>query len=739
MSENNLESLYTEAQKAIKARDHNRAADLLRQILVIDENYKDSSRLLARIVTVKRRRWYNDIRIGWTLGVLLLVGLGFFIAPKISSYFAAQLPTQIVNITKTPAPAQMFLPTSTAVPLTWKRNSIGLELPRDVITAIVIDPKDSDVVYVGTENAGIYRSIDGGISWRPIQNGLKHANIQSLLIDPLDPKILYAGATPNSGIYKTTDGGEHWQAAAIGILRDGDTKGGFLLMDPTNNQHLYFASERSLYTTEDQGRYWALVKSEETCPYQFTRSQSLVVDPLDGKTLYASQWSNYSQGCPGGVYKSADGGNTWALTRLQGEWIGSIFVDHNLQGNDLLFAMQWGTTNWGTQISSDGGNTWQQSSPLDCSALTLHPQEGVLAYCDRALVKTMDGGQTWETINKTNIGQVNAMAISPSNPAIIFIGGDSLFVSTDGGKTWQEHSNGLPARRFDIRVDPRDNSEIYAFPWHSYSLNTGPLYRLSESGQNWEILSEVGRGLLFDANGTTLYRYDEFLRRSTDKGLTWETLPLPESSMSERGWNRAFTNPIQAGMLYYIRVDGSIFLSTDGGTNWEDFSLLRTGNSLYGPSLSFGNEAKLLYLVAFNQAYHSPDGVHTWSQCPGDISESSLSDTRVVIDPRDSNHILIAQLGAGVMGSRDGCVSWQSKNTGLGSLNITPLVLDPNNPDTVYAGTEGGAFVSFDFGENWSEINEGLLGATVVYSIVVDKDSNVYAATPYGIFKLEGK
>jgi hypothetical protein len=111
----------------------------------------------------------------------------------------------------------------------------------------------------------------------------------------------------------------------------------------------------------------------------------------------------------------------------------------------------------------------------------------------------------------------------------------------------------------------------------------------------------------------------------------------------------------------------------------------------------------------------------------------------VVIDPRDNNHILVAQLGGGVYGSRDGCASWQAKNMGLGSLNITPLVLDPNNPDTVYAGTDGGVFVSFTFGETWSEINDGLLGATVVYSIAVDTESNVYAATPYGIFQLENK
>ncbi len=74
---------------------------------------------------------------------------------------------------------------------------------------------------------------------------------------------------------------------------------------------------------------------------------------------------------------------------------------------------------------------------------------------------------------------------------------------------------------------------------------------------------------------------------------------------------------------------------------------------------------------------------------------------------------------------------------GLGSLFVNSLAIDANNPDTIYAGTDGGAYVSFDGTNTWNKINDGLLGAKVVYSIVVDSDSNVYASTPYGIFKLE--
>ena len=70
---------------------------------------------------------------------------------------------------------------------------------------------------------------------------------------------------------------------------------------------------------------------------------------------------------------------------------------------------------------------------------------------------------------------------------------------------------------------------------------------------------------------------------------------------------------------------------------------------------------------------------------------------------------------------------------------VNSVAFDTNDPSTLYAGTDQGAFISFDGGTTWGEINDGLLGATVVYSIAVDKERNVYAATPYGVFKLEGK
>jgi hypothetical protein len=192
-----LESLYREAQSALRGRDYVRAGELLTQILRVDENYKDTSRLLARVVKLRRRRWYNHPLLWSALGMAIVIGFGIWLVPKILLATApVSNPTQTASPTITLTPTETAIPsqtptlTPTPIPLAWKRISIGQEFPRDNITAIVVNPKDPDVLYVGTDNAGIYKSIDGGLSWRPAHDGLGTASVYSLVIDPTDPNIL---------------------------------------------------------------------------------------------------------------------------------------------------------------------------------------------------------------------------------------------------------------------------------------------------------------------------------------------------------------------------------------------------------------------------------------------------------------------------------------------------------------------------------------------------------------------
>jgi photosystem II stability/assembly factor-like uncharacterized protein len=181
-------------------------------------------------------------------------------------------------------------------------------------------------------------------------------------------------------------------------------------------------------------------------------------------------------------------------------------------------------------------------------------------------------------------------------------------------------------------------------------------------------------------------------------------------------------------------VGGPIHYSTIGGGNWQASS---GSEYLEDARLFYTDQSRIIYAIGRYHQASSIDNGKTWQNC-GEDTTSSRSDSRLALDLQGLR-LYLATPGQGVLISMDKCRSWQTSNNGLTNLFVNTVAIDHHNPNTVYAGTDGGAYISFDFGQTWHQINDGLLGATVVYSIVVDNDSNVYAATPYGIFKLESK
>jgi hypothetical protein len=206
-----LDGLYDQARAALLTRDHDRARDLLTRILAEDEDYKDASRLLARAVRLKRRRWTNDPRLWGPIIAAAVIGVLIWLIPKIPLRAPIQIAAPAASVTNAATSTAAASPTSTPVPLAWMRIHVGQDFPRDTITTIVIDPKDPELIYVGTRNAAIFKSLDGGLSWQPAHRGLGAAWVSTLVIDPQDSQTLYAGVALG-GVYRTTDGGANWIA-----------------------------------------------------------------------------------------------------------------------------------------------------------------------------------------------------------------------------------------------------------------------------------------------------------------------------------------------------------------------------------------------------------------------------------------------------------------------------------------------------------------------------------------------
>jgi photosystem II stability/assembly factor-like uncharacterized protein len=728
-----LEKLYAEAKQELSKKNFDRASVLLKQILAQDENYKDASRLLAQIIQRRRRRWYNQPIMWGILGVVGLITLGVLITPLNNNSSSHQISTPPDKPSNTPRPATTLIPTttptpaSTPIPLVWKRLWMGQELPRNTISAIAIDPGDAQVIYIGTVNAGIYKSIDGGISWQPVHNGLESASVSRLVFDPQNSRTLYASTIGR--LYRTTDGGTSWQELEVDdYFIDGNT---LIAVDPHDSQTLYYANQSYVYQSTDGGAKWQTVKSVEECPAQIYTTGSFVGHPSKSGVLYASEWDTPS--CQKGIYRSSDGGRTWIFIGPEGKRISQIAVGVDPKGNDVIYA----SDNTALYISQDGGATWATIlyQVTAChNSLLVDPDQPATVYC--GVSKSENYGVSWNELSTSPPHELTAMAILNEGSTIIAGTRSGLFVSVDSATSWTERSNGLANAPIELDFDPSDGSIFYANLVDSmFGLEGNKLFQFTDEGHRWNLV-EVGQRLSIDRSGGIYRVGGTGLVFSMDQGRTWHNAPFP---LGVDNITSLATNPAKPGMVFVVYSDQRLFFTINYGASWEESTLPQVDNYYYDAKFFFDHDqGRVGYLVPFWNSYRTLDAGKTWQPC-GQVNWSPPSSSKMVVDPRYSRRILLATLGEGLLLSEDNCQTWNVSNNGLGSMFVNSLTIDLNNPDMVYAGTDAGAYVSFNGGQTWDEINTGLLGATVVYSIGVNSESIVYAATPYGIFVLEGK
>ena len=618
------------------------------------------------------------------------------------------------------------------------------------------------------------------------------------MIDPQNPRVLYAGVLL-AGVYKTTDGGEHWEAVNNGINTRGFRSVSIVVINPRNTQRLYYTNGGGVYRTLDGGKTWARITN---CPgdgifglFFHPVSNTLFVSvpsdrPSTSRGVYRLILLCQFLPCPNLLARTptvvlcseqfgcntvvmsilceirigrtrhsqkADQNDEVVLTdteadcKLSGTLVGGTsFLDMEVSTQDREFLYALTGRPGSVYRSSDSGNTWDRIQN-SCQAIATHPQSGLVAYCGDSLLRITNGGQTWETLSIIMFGQVGVIVVSPHDPDTIYVGGENLYMSKDGGRSWAERSNGLGVACLELKFNPADNTTLYLIEGYCrFARRLERLYLSSDSGSSWNPVIDKGLGLAFDADGTTLYRYftsPPEIGRSRDNGKTWQWDRLPQTSLR---LINVVAHSQRVGTVYAITESAPFaYLSADRGYSWRPSTglssrfLSGTLSTMLTMGLFFDHKSQLVYSVADADLARSDNGGMTWTSCSRDgLGYTAISnESRAAVDPRDENRLFLATLRIGVLMSQDGCKTWQSANTRLGNLFLIAIAIDLKNPDRVYAGTDGGACISSDGGKAWVQANQGLLSATVVYSIVVDpKDSrNVYAATPYGIFRLEAK
>jgi photosystem II stability/assembly factor-like uncharacterized protein len=590
---------------------------------------------------------------------------------------------------------------------------------------IAVAPSDPETVYAGTFG-GVYKSTDAGANWSDVSNDLGSHVIWSVAVDPGDANTVYAASedvqTGNNGIYKTTDGGTSWVHVLSGALAN------VVRLDPQHPNTVYACAGGGAYSSIDAGGTWSLI-----LPGYFVRD--IAFDPADSQRLYAATFS--------GVFKSTDGGLNWSPAGLTGQFLPTLAVAANADGSLTLYA---GTLATGLYRSNDGGATWCPTGLAATSIVYVGVDPAhsgtVYAGTGQGAFRSTDGGATWQGLNDGLNPQVLGLALDPLNADHLYAGTSiGLFQTTDGGSHWSETATGLaecPCHWiYAVAVDPRD-STLYA------STDEAGMFKSSDGGKTWVQLP-IGRspsiiGITLDPQDPdTIYAgsIGGGVYKSTDAGASWSQTGLPNAT----AW-MVEVDPSDSNILYVALGNGSpyrfgVFKSVDGGVNWSDVLPLSGVDTLW-VAIDPG-DPNVVLAGAAGGIYRSADSGQTWNE----VHTSAGQVPQIAFDPQDSSTVYYAATGSdgGVYKSTDAGDSWQ--RTGLG-IPMRAVAIDPQQSNRLYAGTSNaagsGVYVSNDGGDSWEALNDGLTNSKVYSALAVDPNTPdiVYAGTQGGsVFRLD--
>jgi photosystem II stability/assembly factor-like uncharacterized protein len=568
---------------------------------------------------------------------------------------------------------------------TWKEAK---DLKKASIHAMVQSTLDPNVILVGTID-GVWISKNSGDDWKKIESGTMPINIDSLAIDPRTVDTIYAGTWWRP--YKTTDGGKNWRLIKDGMIDDSDVFA--VTIDQKNPDHIVASACSGIYESFNKGEKWAKIQG---IPAQSRRTRDILQHPTMPGTLYAATTEGFWM-------KSTDG--KWALTTQKELEINSIAV-HPQAPNRVFIA----TNNYGVMVSNDGGRNFAQTNEKFTSrftyTVTIDNERPNRMYATTHNTTTgggfvfisNDGGVTWQSGKNMDVTRISPFSLIQDrvNTNTMYLATNvGMFTSIDRGNTWKQIT--VPKPPVKTKKSTAKGKSSKAVAGKSKTVAKAPVTKTApvadttlDAPKLIPVLAEKIKVLSYSEDGkNAIYAgTDKGLYRTYDITKGWEKISLGNGF--DENIFVVYSTPQQPETIWVGTSVSGVIVSNDNGKTWSKINgipdAVPVSSIMVDPK-----RPNYVYVGTSQTLFLSRDSGKTWTRRGGNLPLGNY--TSILIDPRDSNEIYVSsalEADGGIYFSKDAGSNWSrvdSKEMKIPSRRIWSMVFDPVNPNRIFAGT----------------------------------------------------
>ncbi len=597
-------------------------------------------------------------------------------------------------------------------PLTFPSNFNGIGR----INTIVIDPIDTNTLYIGAACGGVFISHDGGNTWVSNSDNFPSLSIADIAVNPNHTDTIYAatgdgygytddgyndfwGGLYSAGVMKSTDGGNTWHTTGLSYLQTQRQIIQRLLISPENPDILLAGTTSGLLRSTDAGVTWASVLTGHVYSMAFRPTQPdtvYAICELDLKVSYNSgaTWSTLKAGL--------NPANNRATIGVSPATPRAIWV---LDANDSL--------HW----SHDDGHSFSVTNPPDTArfygyydrVLAVSPTDSSFVVANGELMSfSSDDCNSWYRLDPDGKVHVDnhALAINPLNTATIYSGNDGgIFVTHNTGHTWKNISNGLMI------------SQIYrmsASQQNPYVMVCGLQDNGSMTFDSTHWFERTGG----DGQDCAINPTNDFIQISSsqngrfnisyDQGHSFSNMAV---STETGNWTSpVIFDPNNEANIFFGLKD--IYASFDAGGTFTKLTATQLfTDGAYSLAIA-PSSSNVLYAADYGAIFRSMDQGITWTNVTGNLPSGAVAITHIAVDYADSMRVYVSMSGysAGnkLFTSGTGGTTWTNISTGLPNLPVNCVALDWSTPGAMFAGTDMGVYYTDSSQSGWSLYGTGL-------------------------------